>query len=95
MVHGSHLVLSISIHTLESEAHQNSMASHFTHSLDILFVHGTAGANDMNSVKAPVLPWLRSLDGLNTHDDSYELARSGGVTTAQILPGSANDIGMV
>ncbi|KAI6132248.1 hypothetical protein EDD16DRAFT_1775935 [Pisolithus croceorrhizus] len=51
------------------------------------------GARDTNSYKAPILPWLRSLDGLNTHDEAYELARSGGVTTAQILPGSANDIG--
>ncbi|KAI6103408.1 hypothetical protein F5141DRAFT_1293329 [Pisolithus sp. B1] len=51
------------------------------------------GARDTNSHKAPILPWLRSLDGLNTHDEAYELARSGGVTTAQILPGSANDIG--
>lgn len=52
-----------------------------------------SGARDGNSVKGPILPWLRSLDGLNTHDAAYELARSGGVTSAQILPGSANLIG--
>ncbi|KAG1742007.1 hypothetical protein EDB19DRAFT_2038647 [Suillus lakei] len=51
------------------------------------------GAQDTNSHKAPILPWLRSIDGINTHDASYELAMAGGVTTAQILPGSANDIG--
>ncbi|KAF8206096.1 hypothetical protein K438DRAFT_1817821 [Mycena galopus ATCC 62051] len=51
------------------------------------------GASDGNSVKAPVLPWLRSIDGLNTHDDAYKLAVAGGVTTAQILPGSADNIG--
>ncbi|RDB22990.1 Imidazolonepropionase [Hypsizygus marmoreus] len=51
------------------------------------------GAADTNSRKAPILPWLRSIDGLNTHDASYELAVAGGVTTAQILPGSANNIG--
>ncbi|KAG2142813.1 uncharacterized protein EDB93DRAFT_1338417 [Suillus bovinus] len=51
------------------------------------------GARDTNSRKAPILPWLRSIDGLNTHDASYELAIAGGVTTAQILPGSANNIG--
>ncbi|KAG1827623.1 uncharacterized protein BJ212DRAFT_1494927 [Suillus subaureus] len=51
------------------------------------------GAGDTNSRKAPILPWLRSIDGLNTHDASYELAMAGGVTTAQILPGSANNIG--
>ncbi|PPQ72507.1 hypothetical protein CVT24_004823 [Panaeolus cyanescens] len=51
------------------------------------------GASDGNSIKAPIQPWLRSIDGLNTHDESYELAMAGGVTTAQILPGSANNIG--
>ncbi|KAF9476425.1 hypothetical protein BDN70DRAFT_882471 [Pholiota conissans] len=52
-----------------------------------------SGASDGNSRKNPILPWLRSIDGLNTHDDSYELAMAGGVTTAQILPGSANNMG--
>jgi imidazolonepropionase-like amidohydrolase len=47
----------------------------------------------LNSYKAPILPWLRSIDGLNTHDAAYELAVAGGVTTAQILPGSADNIG--
>lgn len=51
-------------------------------------------AADTNSRKAPILPWLRSIDALNTHDASYELAIAGGVTTAQILPGSANNIGV-
>ncbi|KAG5734721.1 hypothetical protein E4T56_gene17010, partial [Termitomyces sp. T112] len=36
---------------------------------------------------------LRSLDGLNTHDDSYPLSIAGGVTTALVLPGSSNAIG--
>lgn len=47
----------------------------------------------MNSKHGPILPWLRSIDGFNTHDDSFELAMAGGVTSAQILPGSANAIG--
>ncbi|KAH7928042.1 hypothetical protein BV22DRAFT_1083961 [Leucogyrophana mollusca] len=51
------------------------------------------GASDTNSRKGPILPWLRSLDGLNTHDDAYRLSISGGVTTANVLPGSANAIG--
>ncbi|OJA11255.1 hypothetical protein AZE42_05686 [Rhizopogon vesiculosus] len=51
------------------------------------------GAHDTNSHNALILPWLRSIDGLNTHDASYQLAMAGGVTTAQILPGSANNIG--
>ncbi|KAG6834546.1 hypothetical protein H0H93_009038 [Arthromyces matolae] len=50
------------------------------------------GSADGNSHKAPILPWLRSIDGMNTHDESYALAIAGGVTTAQILPGSANNI---
>ncbi|KAG6845918.1 hypothetical protein H0H87_000724 [Tephrocybe sp. NHM501043] len=51
------------------------------------------GASDTNSHKGLVLPWLRSLDGLNTHDEAYRLSISGGVTTSVILPGSANAIG--
>ena len=53
----------------------------------------SSGSQDGNSFKAPILPWLRSIDGLNTHDAGYELAIAGGVTTAQILPGSADNIG--
>jgi len=52
------------------------------------------GAVDLNSNKGPIVPWLRSIDGLNTHDDSYELAMAGGVTSAQVLPGSKNAIGL-
>ncbi|KAG2046505.1 hypothetical protein BDR06DRAFT_985564 [Suillus hirtellus] len=51
------------------------------------------GTDDTNSYKDPILPWLRSIDALNTHDVSYELTMAGGVTTAQILPGSADNIG--
>jgi hypothetical protein len=41
-----------------------------------------------------VLPWMRSLDGLNTHDEAYKLSISGGVTTVNVLPGSADAIGI-
>ncbi|KAJ3987627.1 composite domain of metallo-dependent hydrolase [Lentinula detonsa] len=51
------------------------------------------GSDDTNSRKGLVQPWLRSLDSLNTHDDAYQLSVAGGVTTANILPGSANAIG--
>ncbi|KAL1703300.1 hypothetical protein EV121DRAFT_281199 [Schizophyllum commune] len=51
------------------------------------------GAGDTNSHAAPMQPWLRSIDGLNTHDESYKLGIAGGLTTALILPGSANGIG--
>ena len=53
-----------------------------------------SGANDVDSFKGLALPWLRSVDGLNTRDASYELAVAGGVTTSLILPGSANAIGI-
>ncbi|CAK5272162.1 unnamed protein product [Mycena citricolor] len=51
------------------------------------------GASDGNSVAGLTLPWMRSLDGLNTHDDAYRLSIAGGVTTADVLPGSADAIG--
>lgn len=49
-----------------------------------------SGADDTNSLAAPIVPWLRSLDGQNTHDLAFKRSISGGVTTALILPGSAN-----
>lgn len=52
-----------------------------------------SGASDTNSVQAPILPYLRSLDAINTHDLAYKLTIAGGVTTSLILPGSANNIG--
>jgi imidazolonepropionase-like amidohydrolase len=51
------------------------------------------GASDGNSHKGTIQPWLRSLDALNTHDDSYALSVAGGVTTALVLPGSGDAIG--
>lgn len=51
------------------------------------------GADDTNSLKSPVLPWLRSLDGFNTHDQAFNLSIAGGVTTMLVLPGSAGNIG--
>lgn len=30
---------------------------------------------------------IRSVDGLNTHDEAYLLSISGGVTTSVVLPG--------
>lgn len=52
------------------------------------------GAQDVNSEHGPILPWLRSIDGFNTHDDAFQLAIAGGVTSVQVLPGSGNAIGM-
>ncbi|KAI0705003.1 hypothetical protein C8T65DRAFT_718924 [Cerioporus squamosus] len=52
-----------------------------------------SGSDDGNSYKGPIVPWLRALDGLNTHDDGYRHSMSGGVTTSLIIPGSLNGIG--
>jgi hypothetical protein len=52
-----------------------------------------SGTFEVNSVHGPVLPWLRSIDGFNTHDEAFELAIAGGVTSVQVLPGSGNAIG--
>ncbi|KAH9948764.1 hypothetical protein B0H21DRAFT_731862 [Amylocystis lapponica] len=51
------------------------------------------GTYALNSLHGPILPWLRSIDAFDTHDESLKLAIAGGVTTAQVLPGSANAIG--
>ena len=56
-------------------------------------VPGLTGSTDINSGKGFIQPWLRSFDGLNTHDEAYRLSSAGGVTSAMILPGSANAIG--
>ncbi|CCO35688.1 hypothetical protein BN14_09806 [Rhizoctonia solani AG-1 IB] len=67
----------------------NDMHSH----LGVDSVPELQGASDTNSFKAPTMPYLRSLDGFNTHDTAFALSRSGGVATALILPGSADNIG--
>ncbi|WWC90877.1 uncharacterized protein L201_005814 [Kwoniella dendrophila CBS 6074] len=54
---------------------------------------GLQGSDDTNSIKSSVLPWLRSLDGFNTHDLAFNLSISGGITTMLVLPGSADSIG--
>ncbi|KAJ7242763.1 composite domain of metallo-dependent hydrolase [Mycena haematopus] len=51
------------------------------------------GANDGNSFKGLVLPFLRALDSMNTHDEGFALAVAGGITTSLILPGSADAMG--
>ncbi|KAM5537547.1 hypothetical protein V8D89_008760 [Ganoderma adspersum] len=61
--------------------------------LGVYSVPSLSGSSDTNSHKGPILPWLRALDALNTHDEAYRLSISGGVTTSLVLPGSANAIG--
>ncbi|KAF9530586.1 hypothetical protein CPB83DRAFT_834241 [Crepidotus variabilis] len=59
----------------------------------IIDVHSHIDVNDFNSDNDLILPWPRSLDGLNTHDASYRLVLSGGVTTVNVLAGSGDAIG--
>ncbi len=49
--------------------------------------------SDVNEMTAPVTPHVRALDGINPSDQGFKDAYKGGVTTVQIMPGSANVIG--
>ncbi len=51
----------------------------------------TAGALELDSPNGPILPWLRSIDALNTHDASFVHGIAGGVTTVQVLPDSGHN----
>lgn len=53
---------------------------------------GWEGA-DYNETSEAVTPHLRALDGINPYDEGFVDAARTGVTTVQILPGSANVIG--
>ncbi|KAG6895604.1 hypothetical protein C0992_000419, partial [Termitomyces sp. T32_za158] len=93
IIHGDILLdkgVIISIGSVSSDMLVQARDARHAKAVDIFDAEGSA---DGNSKKGPVLPWLRSIDALNTHDDSYALAIAGGVTTVQVLPGSANNIG--
>lgn len=49
------------------------------------------GSDDTNSLKGSVQPWLRSLDGFDTHDEAFNGSIAGGITTMLVLPGSASE----
>ncbi len=49
--------------------------------------------DDGNEMTDPITPHMRALDGINPLDMGFEDARSAGVTTIFVLPGSANVIG--
>ncbi|MFJ5771844.1 amidohydrolase [Psychrobacillus sp. NPDC093180] len=53
---------------------------------------GNEGA-DFNEVSHPVTPQVRALDGINPMEMGFTDARKAGVTTVQVMPGSANVIG--
>jgi imidazolonepropionase-like amidohydrolase len=51
-----------------------------------------AGA-DNNEGSGPIQPALRAIDAINPHDPAIRQALAGGVTTANIMPGSGNAMG--
>jgi imidazolonepropionase-like amidohydrolase len=62
-----------------------------THSHIGLFAR--IGGADGNEMTGPVQPGLRALDAINPQDPGIQMALAGGVTTANIMPGSGNAIG--
>ena len=48
---------------------------------------------DGNEMSGPVQPALRALDAIYPDDPGIRMAVAGGVTTANIMPGSGNVIG--
>ena len=59
-----------------------------------LYDEGTGWAgNDANETTSPLTPHIQALDSVYPLDKGFEEARSAGVTTVQVLPGSANVIG--
>ena len=51
------------------------------------------GGADGNEMTGPVQPGLRALDAIDPNDSGIQMALAGGVTTANIMPGSGNAIG--
>ena len=65
-----------------------------THSHIGIFGRPAVGANaDGNEMTGPVQPGLRAIDAINPDDPGINMALAGGVTTANIMPGSGNAIG--
>ncbi|MFQ3593976.1 MAG: amidohydrolase family protein [Gemmataceae bacterium] len=65
-----------------------------THSHIGIFGRPGVSANaDGNEGSGPVQSSLRALDAINPQDASFRIALAGGVTTANIMPGSGNVIG--
>jgi len=65
-----------------------------THSHIGLFGRPGVSANaDGNEMTGPVQTGVRAIDSINPDDPGIRMAVTGGVTTANIMPGSANVIG--
>lgn len=48
---------------------------------------------DTNESTNPVTPWCQAIDGINMRDKAFEYFRKAGITSVNILPGSANIFG--
>lgn len=65
-----------------------------THSHIGIFPRPSVAAHgDGNEMSGPVQPGLRAIDAIWPEDPGIRMALSGGVTTANIMPGSGNVIG--
>lgn len=65
-----------------------------THSHIGLFNHpSTPAGADGNEGSGPVQPALRAIDSIDANDPGFRMALAGGVTVANIMPGSGNVIG--
>ena len=61
-----------------------------THSHIGIFGRPAVGTSaDGNEMTGPVQPGLRAIDAINPDDPGIQMALAGGVTTANIMPGSA------
>jgi imidazolonepropionase-like amidohydrolase len=54
---------------------------------------GVSANADLSETSGPVQPGVRAIDAINPDDPGIRMATAGGVTTANIMPGSANVIG--
>ncbi len=61
--------------------------------LGVYAAPGMSAHNDGNEMTAPTTPNVWAEHSLNPNDPGFDAARAGGVTSMQILPGSANLIG--
>lgn len=65
-----------------------------THShLGVYTRPGVSANSDGNEMTGPVQSMVRALDSLNAFDPGIRMANAGGVTTANVMPGSGNVIG--
>lgn len=49
--------------------------------------------HDFNETTFPTPAHVRALDGINPREKGFEFARKAGITTVQVMPGSANVLG--